>query len=152
MLWVHLYDILHWKAQQVIPLCPGTQQWNPGNCVHTPNPLRHYETRIPGANFEDRNVVPALTAHVCTELSNWPRVSTLSYHPHNSPSGWAEWSLQFYRRGNPDFETRSDLYTITKPTWHVWVHAQQNNSSNNKYGACYILSTVLSTFLWINPF
>lgn len=45
----------------------------------------HQEARNSGANFEQRYLVPALTAHTCTELSRLPRAFHIHCFLQSSP-------------------------------------------------------------------
>lgn len=53
------------------------------------NAVNQYETKNTGGDPEHRHLVPVPRAHVCTEISSWPRAftDTLSNSPHNSPAG-----------------------------------------------------------------
>lgn len=60
-----------------------------GNHGNTPNAMNQYETKNTAGDLEYRHLMPVSTAHICTEISSWPRAytDTLSSSPHNSPAG-----------------------------------------------------------------
>lgn len=121
-----------------------------GNHGNTPNAVNQYETKNTAGDLEYRHLMPVPTAHVCTEISSWPRAytDTLSSSPYNSPA----WSREddFCLIDDEDTRVLKAKVTCTKsqnPRGSVRLQAQQNNSNNNKYGACHRLSTVLRA-LW----
>ena len=63
------------QSQQAVTLCSWTQQWGCRNHHSIPNTTSHMRPRTQGLLLS-RHLLPAPTAHVCTELSSLLRAFT----------------------------------------------------------------------------